>query len=435
MSAHMTLEDRCTIERGLDQGKSLVKIAGEIHKDRSTVAREIKGHRIVLDTGAYGRITNRCIHRKECDVYGLCKECKFENSRLCRSCNLCNGQCDEFTEEHCPRLNASPYACNGCDDRPRCVLRKFIYEAAAAQKEYREVLVEARLGFNLTEDELLTIDRIVSPLLKNGQSIHHIWVHHAQELTICERTIQRLLDAKLLSAGILDQQRKCGLKPRKSKQKEMKIDPLCRKGRRLEDYECFMQENHVTSVVQMDTVYGSVGGKVLFTLIFVKAELMIAFLCERRTAACIQEKLRFLWESLGEEMFSQLFPVLLTDNGSEFSNPAAIELRKDGSQRTHVFYCDPGASYQKGAVERNHEFIRLFLPQGSSFDDLNQDQISLMMSHVNSYSRPLLNDKTPYEMFAFLYGQDTLERLLHLVCLRVIPPDEIVLKRSVLSAL
>lgn len=326
-----------------------------------------------------------------------------------------------------------PYVCNGCDERLRCVLRKFIYSAHAAQGEYRDVLVEARQGFNLTEKEITDIDRIVSPLLKQGQSIHHIWVHHAQELSVCERTIARLLESNMLSAGILDQQRKCKLKPRKSNRPEMRIDPKCRIGRKMEDYERFMLENKVTSVVQMDTVYGIPGGKVLLTLIFTKAELMLAFLCDSRTAACILDKLHFLWKGLGEETFSRLFPVLLTDNGSEFSNPSAIESRDDGSLRTRVFYCDPGASYQKGAVERNHEFIRLFLPRGSSFDNLSQMQINCMMSHINSYSRPILADRTPYEMFAFLYGQDTLHKLLHLLCLSEIPPDLIFLNRSIFS--
>lgn len=432
MSKHMSLEDRTMIEEGLNRQEPLARIASMINRDRSTISREIKRHRIASDTSGYGRIPNRCIHRRDCSIYGLCEQCKHNGQRLCASCNLCNKACPEYTEEHCPKLSSPPYVCNGCLERPRCVLRKFIYTANKAQAEYREMLVETRYGFNLTIKELMMIDRIVSPLLKNGQSIHHIWFHHSQELPVCERTIARLLEAGQLSAGILDQQRKCGLKPRKSKPSEPKVDPKCRIGRKIEDYERFMLENKVTSVVQMDTVYGTVGGKVLFTLIFTKAELMLAFLCENRTAACIQDKLRLLWTGLGEDMFSRLFPVLLTDNGSEFSNPTAIEKREDGLLRTHVFYCDPSASYQKGALERNHEFIRLFFPQGSSFDELTQNQIDLMMSHINSYSRPILNDKTPYEMFAFLFGNDALERLLRLLCLTIIPPDEIVLKRSLL---
>lgn len=426
------MEDRDAIETALNQGVPLAEIAKRIQKDRSSVSREVKSHRCVSDMSGYGRIPNRCVRRKECDVYGLCEACKYDGQRVCRACNLCNKVCPEYQEEHCQKLQASPYVCNGCKDRPACVLRKFVYSARYAHREYREVLIEARQGFNLSEQEFALIDDMVSPLLKQGQSIHHVWVHHASELPVCERTISRLVDSGQLSASVLDQQRKCKLKPRQSKRVELKIDPKCRIGRKMEDFERFMKESPVPSVAQMDTVYGSVGGKVLLTLIFVKAELMLAFLCDRRTAACISDRLCFLWEGLGEETFSHLFPVLLTDNGSEFSNPSAIELRQDGSVRTHIFYCDPGASYQKGTIERNHEFIRLFLPQGSSFDSLTQSQVNLMMSHINSYSRPSLNDKSPFEMFAFLYGQDLLDRLLRLVCLSVIPPDDIILKRSLL---
>ena len=433
MAKHMTLEDRYVIENALNHQVPLAEIAKEIQKDRSSVSREVKGHRSISDTGAYGRVANRCIHRKDCSVYGLCESCKHDGHRICRACNLCNTVCPDFVEEHCQKLQVPPYVCNGCVDRPACGLRKFVYSARYAQHEYREILIETRQGFNLTEQELAAIDRIVSPLIKQGQSIHHVWVHHASELSVCERTVSRLIEAGLLSVGVLDQQRKCKLKLRRSKTAEMKIDPKCRIGRKMEDFERFIKETPVSSVVQMDTVYGSASGKVLFTMIFVKTDLMLAFLCDNRTSACILDKIRFLWEGLGEETFAHLFPVLLTDNGSEFSNPSAIELRENGSVRTRVFYCDPGASYQKGAVERNHEFIRLFLPQGSSFDVLTQAQVNRMMSHINSYSRPALNDKTPYEMFAFLYGQDMLDRLLRLVCLSIVPPDEITLKRSILS--
>ena len=432
MSKHMNLSERTIIEQRLCTGVSICQIARELGKAPSTVSREIQGHRIVSDKSGYGRIANRCIHRMDCCASNLCVECKHEGSRFCRTCNLCNSVCADFEEEHCSKLATAPYVCNGCPDRQRCTLRKFVYDAGYAQKEYREVLVETREGFNLTKSEILLIDRIVSPLLKQGQSIHHIWIHHAQELNVCERTIARLLEGGLLTASVLDQQRKCGLKPRKSKPVEMKIDSKCRVGRTFEDFQRFTMENNISSIAQMDTVYGTIGGKVLFTIIFTKTELMIAFLCDNRTARCIIDKLSFLWQGLGETMFSDLFPVLLTDNGSEFSDPTAIEVREDGSLRTRVFYCDPSASWQKGAIERNHEFIRLFLPKGSSFDDLTQAQISLMMSHINSYSRPSLHDKTPYEMFAFLYGNEALQSLLRLLCLTIVPPDDITLKPSIL---
>ena len=79
--------------------------------------------------------------------------------------------------------------------------------------------------------------------------------------------------------------------------------------------------------------------------------------------------------------------------------------------RTKIFYCDPSAPYQKGACEVNHELIRRILPKGSSFDELTQQDITLMMNHINSYRRKKLNGKSPYEAFSFYYGEDLAERL------------------------
>lgn len=106
------------------------------------------------------------------------------------------------------------------------------------------------------------------------------------------------------------------------------------------------------------------------------------------TSASVVRIIKLLDKVLGPEIFSRLFPVILTDNGSEFSNPKEIE-RRDivPCNRTNVFYCDPSAPYQKGFCEVNHELIRRILPKGKSFDDLTQEDISLMMDHINSYKK------------------------------------------------
>jgi IS30 family transposase len=78
-------------------------------------------------------------------------------------------------------------------------------------------------------------------------------------------------------------------------------------------------------------------------------------------------------EALGADCFKALFPAILGDNGSEFSNPKALELDAPGNRRTRVFYCDPNAPFRKPNVELNHEFIRRVLPKGTSFDNLVQD--------------------------------------------------------------
>lgn len=66
----------------------------------------------------------------------------------------------------------------------------------------------------------------------------------------------------------------------------------------------------------------------------------------------------------------------------------------------------------------------MVLPKGSSFDHLAQADVDKLMSHVNSYSRPSLQDKSPCDLFAFLHGTD----LLELLGVRKIPANEILLK-------
>lgn len=132
---------------------------------------------------------------------------------------------------------------------------------------------------------------------------------------------------------------------------------------------------------------------------------------------------------LRPDIFLDLFPVLLTDNGGEFTNPAAIEYDRQGNQRTRMFYCDPGVPSQKGSCENNHEMIRRCIPKGIDIGQYTQEQISLMMSHINSYTRPNLGNKSPYDVFAFQYGQ----KILDVFGLKRIPADEIILTPKILN--
>lgn len=289
------------------------------------------------------------------------------------------------------------------------------------------MLVESRVGANITEDELLALDEIVSPLVIRGQSVHHIVAHNPDQFGVSEKSIYRYVAGGLLMARNIDMPRVCRSKPRKSKPVVHKVDSGCRIGRTYAEFLTFMETSGV-SVVEMDSVIGRVGGKVLLTMMFKSCDLMLAFIRERNTSQSVIDVFNSMYELLGAECFKTLFPVILTDNGSEFSNPKALEYDAQGNRRTRLYYCDPCASFQKPNVELNHEFIRKVLPKGRSFDDLTQGDISLMMSHINSYSREKLNDKSPFDTFGFLYGYDVLEKL----GISRIPANDILLKPSLL---
>ena len=425
---HLTLEERLIIRTMLNDSASFKEIGRRLGKDCTTISKEIRSHKAFQKTGGYGRSFNDCLNRFNCTVTGLCSDsdCHYKKCSLCPKCYR---YCEEYAKEVCPALSKPPYVCNGCPKRNKCTLEKHMYCPLDAQREYEHRRTESRSGLCISEEEVLQLDDFISPLIRNGQSIHNICVNNPAEVMFSERTIYNYVSAGIFSAKDMDLPRKVTFKPRASAHDSFKVEKACRLGRTYADFLAFMEEWPDCPVVQMDSVEGRKGGKVLLTIHFVKCEFMLAFLRDRNTAASVYEVFERLYLDLGRDRFMKLFPVLLCDNGSEFSNPSALEYDAGSIQRTRVFYCQPNAPYQKGAVENNHEFIRRILPKGISFNHLTQSDVDRMMDHINSYSRANLGDHSPYEMFSFFYGQDILEILgAHLI-----PHNEIILRPRLLK--
>jgi len=424
---HLTNEDRSILEHLLRGGESIKAIASRLDKSTSTISREIKKHAVTSNKSARGRIRNRCVYRRNCKMIYLCEDKPDCKKSRCSVCHRCNSVCPEFIEEVCPKLDMPPYVCNGCKSEHLCTLRKRYYLHRDAQNTYQEILKGSRTGFNVTEEEIKKLDEFLSPLLVKGQSIHHIFVSNPNEFTCSQKSLYRYINGCLFSARNIDLPRVCRLKPRRSKPREHKVDKLCKVGRSYEDFLAFLEAKPDVPVVEMDTVEGKKGGSVLLTMHFKNCDFMLAFLRERNTSQSVIDVFKMLISSLGREDFQKLFPVILTDNGSEFSNPAALET--NGTKLTSIFYCDPSSPYQKPSVEKNHDLIRRILPKGDSFDHLNQADINLMMNHINSYSREKLNNRSPYQSFSFLYGEDILAK----IGASYVPANEIILRPSLLS--
>lgn len=323
----------------------------------------------------------------------------------------------------------APYICNGCKEIGKCSLVKTFYDAEQAHIRAHETISGSRSGLCVAEQEVVRLNQLLSPLVQQGQSLHQIYIHHKDELMCSEKTMYNYIDACLFDVRNIDLPRKVRFRER-YKRPDFKVDKSCRIGRNYEEFGKFIEKNTDTSVVQMDSVLGSKGGKCLLTIHFVNSSFMLAFLGDANTSKSVADIFSYLYELLGDKTFKELFPVILTDNGSEFSNPKAIEEpNKVSGLRTRVFYCDAGKPYQKGAIEVNHELIRRILPKGTNFDQLTQEDINLMMNHINSYKRKKLNNRSPYETFSFYHGEDVLCKL---GCEPVAPGD-IILKRSLLK--
>lgn len=426
--SHMTLDDRVTIQEGLDNNLSIRVIAKMIGKQPSTVLREVDKRRVFKGARYEGALAP-CKRREGCEIRGLCKDKRCYS--LCKNCSACKERCPEYFPDQCEKLSRSPYVCNGCNKYRTCTYETFYYYASYANNAYQETLISSREGINQDPESLEQLDKLLSPLLKKGQSVSHVLSTHADEIDCSRSTIYRYVNDCVLSARNSDLPRKVKYKKR-SKSVSHKLtneERMTILSRNYERFNKYLDQNPDTEVVEMDTVVGVVRShKVILTLLFRSCNLMLMFLLAEKTQEAVIEALNWLSDELGIDVFQRLFPVILTDRGMEFLNAEAIECDRYGEIKTRLFYCDPQCSWQKGALEKNHEFIRYVLPKGSSFDRLTQEDITLLNNHINSLARDKFHGKTPY-MLSEVLLDDKLHEVMKLV---EIKPDDVCLKPSLL---
>lgn len=425
---HLRIEDRITIEYGLDNNFTLKEIAKRVSKDPTTISKEIKRNRFLRVSKKKENDLQPCQNRKNCTKTNLCNSRCGKQCKKCRFIN-CYRACTEYSIKKCTKLNRYPYVCNNCSTVTTCTDEKNYYKAKVADTKYKEVLVTTREGLNLTSDELKKLDEIISPLILKGQSISHIFTHHKHEINCCERTLYYYFDKNAFTARNIDLPRKVKYKPRKKSTSPVVKDSAHRIGRTFEDFVKFLENNPNTPVVEMDTVHGTRSGKVLLTFMFRNCSLMLAFIIDSCSQIDVKDAIDKLYEVLGHEVFKRSFPVVLTDNGSEFINPEDLELDTEGNQRTKIFYCNPMASYQKPHVEKNHEYIRYIIPKGKSLNNRTQEDITLMMNHINSTARASLNGNTPFKLAQMLLDVSMLDKL----SLKHILADEVHLKPALFN--
>ena len=424
----MTLEDREYIQEALGRGLYFKEIARYLKKDPTTISKEIRKHRVHKKPAGFNNSSkNICRYMLTCKIHNICNigNCKVP----CRQCHNCNDICPSFEKNVCKSTTRAPYICNGCKGKSQCHLDKYYYTASIAQREYEEMLIATREGINMTVSEFKQLDTLISPLIKRGQSIAHICASHPKEISCTERTIYNYFENDFFSAINIDLPRKVRYKKRHVNKRIESCDYAVRENRTYTDFLSYIQQNPEISIVEMDTVEGVKGGKVILTLLIRSCRLQIAFLMPHKTQKCVEDCFNSIYEILGHKLFSNVFGAILTDNGSEFLNPLSLENASEKVKRTSIFYCDPYSAYQKGMLEKNHEFIRYVLPKGTSFDDLIKADILLLTNHINSLTRDSLNSKSPFVVADFLLPNGFLNLLGYIK----IPPALVLLRPSLLD--
>ena len=427
---HLTLSQRIDIETSLLTGDSFASIAKKVCKDPSTISKEIRRHSKVKERKNNDFAPIPCNNRKGCKIKYLCDDPCESKCTCCPKTEIkCIYICPNYVPKTCDKLSKPPYVCNGCGKRINCLMEMKIYSAKYADDCYRENLVASREGINQTPDSIMKMDTLVSPLIKKGQSIAHIYTYHSEEIGCSRRTLYNYIDQSVLTVRNLDLRRRVKYKQRRSSTRTSIKDRAFRSGRNYSDFQKLIKDQPSLSVVEMDTVEGVKGGKVFLTMMFRNCSLMLIFLLNSKTQAEVQRIFDDITIAIGVDVFNKMFQVILTDGGSEFQHPTKLETAECGTNRTSIYYCDPYSSWQKGMIEKNHEYIRLVLPKGQSFNGLTQELVTLLQNHINSEARDSLNGCTPYKLSQLLLDQ-LLHQHLNLIEIR---PDDVALRPALLK--
>ena len=247
--SHMTLDDRVYIQEGLDSNLSPNQISKKIGKSHSTVIREIEKHKVFKGT-RYEGAKAPCMHKDSCVIYGLCDK-KYCHSP-CRLCHGCVNICPEYFPNECTRLAVSPHVCNGCDKQDVCTYNRYFYIASYAHNAYQDTLISSREGINQTPDSLQELDDLVSPLLKKGQSVAHVFATHKNEINCSQTTVYRYVNDRVLTAMNMDLPRKVRYKARNSNDlpKLTKEEKLAVLSRSYERFKKYMKDHPDVDVVE-----------------------------------------------------------------------------------------------------------------------------------------------------------------------------------------
>ena len=366
MKKRLTIEDRMLIENLLKLNYKLKDISNILVCESSTISREIKKRRI---TGK-----------------GIYKECE--------------------------KTQRFPYVCNGCPNKTYCRKKKYYYNYSKAQENYDYILKFSRTGIDMSLDELYYWDEYFKNRLKTkNQPITHIFKDIENIFPKSIPTFYRYIH-KGLFPSLNDEMlaRAFSYKPRKRTGEKLKIriDNSIRKGKTIDNMNAYLELHPDANIVEMDTVISKQEDKkCIMTLYFRNSKLMLMFLIDKYKTKAVSDVFKKLRKELGYDLFKKMFEIVLTDNGWEFSKPDDIEFdHNTGEKLINVFYCNPYSSWEKGGIERNHEFIRYIIPKGITFDQLTNKNIIDMMNNINNVKRKSMGFKTPYELFENIYGEE-----------------------------
>ena len=359
-------EQREVIQILINKKENFTTIGNSINVDRTTISKEIRRNRYIKSN-----------YYEPFDFNGI-------NNAV----------------NDCKILQHPPYVCNTCPLKNTCNKHKLYYDARIAHEHYEELKSYSRSGIDITPETIEEIENSIVPLIKDKhQSINQIYANHDDLIYFSKPTFYKYIDMGVFSLTNLDLPKKVKYKKRRRKYNKERRELSLLKGRSYNDFCIFIVNHPKMHIYEMDTVIGKRDEqKVLLTIYFRDTHFMLIRLQDRKTVAYVNEEFKKFKNILGIKLYAKIFRIGLTDNGSEFFDPYQIEKDYDtGKKITNLFYCDPNRPDQKGGIEKNHEYIRIIYPKGTSFNNLTNEDVILLENTINNIPRDSLHGLSPYQ--------------------------------------
>lgn len=239
---HLSIEQRNLIEHLLNKGMNFVQIGKVLKLDRTTISKEVRRN-YFMKLPTYSKTV--CQNQSSCGV----PSCHYKK------------QC--YVAKECPLLSKPPYVCNSCPKKAHCRFTKHYYFASEAQKRYDNRVSESKRGYDITEEDIDLMEKVIVPLIKDKKlPINHIYQNHQDILFFSKPTFHRYVCQGVFSLANIDLPKQVVYKPRKHQvpTKEKKRRAYL-KNRTFDDFLTYMEKHPNQSIVEMDTVEGKKGGK------------------------------------------------------------------------------------------------------------------------------------------------------------------------------
>jgi transposase, IS30 family len=336
-SEHVNYSERKTIERMLRKGASRMEIAKALYRDKSTIRREIKR----------GSVVQR-------------KKNPYESKKL-------NHQ--EYIEYELYYADVGQRSCE--ENRSRCGARNKVLQCADL------------VAF--VEEKILS-----SAKWSPDAAIGYAKANKLFDNVVSTKTFYNWIDdglVKIKNIDLLLKVRRQPSKPRQERKKKL--------GKSIDERPKDVDTREEFGHWEGDGIVGKDHKGHLISLVERKLGIGMLFNVGDRT----EEKIVLVIDHMEKQFgtaFSSIFKSITFDNGSEFSRSDMMEQ----GGRTQVYYAHPYSSWERATNENWNGIVRRFIPKGSSFNDLTDEDLERITHYINTLPRKRFGYKSPMELWA-----------------------------------